>query len=169
MLLISYNHEISAVAHLDFSIQRTNQCQTDLLQITRRLESSATCSYKQLDSSWVEHASWLLLIPLWLEDNYIFLRTIHIVSLSSPSPFPLHQIMAPRTPHPGVSRSQSSWLTDALSNIPPSKTQQQTRLLFVHYDAANAATQNLTEDTRSSVDHTAESRMNKKCHVTGLE
>jgi len=76
-LFIYIKHEISAVVHFNVSLQTNKQHRTDLLQIVGPLESSATCSYTQPDKTWVECASWLLFIRLWLEAYYIFLRTFH--------------------------------------------------------------------------------------------
>ena len=74
-LLIMNNHEISAVENLLVSQYTIKEHWTDLLQLAGQWEMSATGSQMQRDSSWVEHASWLLIIPFWLEANYIFLRT----------------------------------------------------------------------------------------------
>jgi len=88
VVLISHKHEISAVIHHDWSLWENIQHRTNLLQIAGRLESCATCSYTQQDSSCVECARWLLCIPFWPKDNYIFLRTAHFFSLSSSSGLP---------------------------------------------------------------------------------
>jgi len=97
--------------------QTNNQHRTDLLSIKRPLESPATCNYTQPDKTWVECASWLSFIPLWLVAYYIFLRTFHF-SLSSSSPFPQQQVMATQTPQHSVIESESSQTTGASSNAP---------------------------------------------------
>jgi len=125
--------------------QTNKQHWTDLLQIGGRLESPATCTYTQQDKTWVERASWLSFIPLWLVAYYIFLRTFHF-SLSSSSPFPQHQVMAPQAPQPGVIQSEMSRTMVVSSNAPLPGTQQQCRHQLVHSDAAIAATENMAQD-----------------------
>jgi len=78
---------------------------------------------------------------------YIFIRTSHF-ALSSSSPFPQQQVMAPRTPQPGLFQSKSSQTAGASSNAPLVETQLQRRHLLVHRDAAIAATENMAQDAR---------------------
>jgi len=119
----SYKHEISAVTHLYVSQYTNKESWTNLLHLTEWLETPATSSYEQSDSSLVEHASWLLLILFRLEANYILLRTSHIISLSSSLPLPEQRNLARRTPPQGASRCESSRPTGAWSNPPPASTQ----------------------------------------------
>jgi len=85
---------------------------------------TATWSSTAQDSLGVECASWLLLIPFWLEANYIFLMTSHFCSLSSFSQSPHQQIMAQGKPHKRDGGSDSSWTTGTSSNVPLYLTQQ---------------------------------------------
>jgi len=169
VLFIYYKHEISAVIHHYLSHKTNKQHRTDLLQIARPLETPATCSYTQWDSDSVDYASWLSLIPFWLEAHYIFLRTSHFVSLSSSSSFRQHQIMAPHTAQHGASGSGSSHLTGASSNAPPAGTQLQHRHQLAHHNTANPAAENVTlENHLTSVCETAHSKDTKQ-HATGCE
>jgi len=88
MRLISHTHEISVVVQVNSSVQTNTQHQTDLEHIAGRSETCATCSYMPQDSCCVEHASCLLCIPFWLDDNYLFLWTSHFCLLSSYSGLP---------------------------------------------------------------------------------
>jgi len=125
--------------------QTNKQHRTDLLQIAGTLEQPVTRRYMQQDKSWVECASWLSFIPLCLVAYYIFLRTFHF-SLSSSSPFPQQQVMAPQTHRPSVTESESSRTTGTLSNAPLGETQQQRGHQWVHRDGAISATENMTQD-----------------------
>jgi len=57
--------------------QTNKHHQINLLQIARQLESPATCSCTQPETTWVECATRLSFIPMWLVAYYIFLRTFH--------------------------------------------------------------------------------------------
>ena len=149
LLFISCKHQISVLVQLDLSLYLHKQHQTDLLKIAERLVTHATCSYAQYDSSCITFASWLLLIPFWLEAHHIFHRISHIFSLSSFSPFPHQHFMAPATPHQSVSRYESSWMTGASSHAPPPQILWQCRHQSVNYDAATAATWNMTPRTHT--------------------
>ena len=171
-LFISIKHEISAVFHLNVSLQTNKQTnkhhRTDLLQIAGPLESLPTCSDTQQGVSWVERASWQSFIPLWPVAYYIFLRTSHF-SLSSSSPFPQQQVMAPQTPQPGLSQSESSRTAGASSNAPLVETQLQRRHHLVHRDAAIAATKNMAQDAHlQKVRKTGRSN-NRQQHAIGCE
>jgi len=76
-LFISHTHEISAVVHGYTTLKTNTLYQTDLLKFLRCFESFITCSSTLQYSSWVDCASWQLLIPFWLKVYYIFLRTSH--------------------------------------------------------------------------------------------
>jgi len=163
---LSMTHEISAFVHFNVSQATNKHHQTDSQHIAGLLESSATWSYTQQDISWVEHASWLSFIPLWLEAYYIFLRTSHF-SLSSSSHFPNQQIMAPQTPPPGWIESESSHMTGASSISSLAKTQQQCRHQLVQCNSAIAATENMTQDAHlNKVHNTGHSNITKQ-HVIG--
>jgi len=82
VLFISHKHEISAVIHNCVSLWTHAQHQADSVLITWRLETHATCSYTRPNSSWVECASSLLLIPFWLEANYKSLKYSHFFLLT---------------------------------------------------------------------------------------
>jgi len=110
-----------------------------------RFESSRTCSYIPQDSFWVECASWLLLITLWLEANKVFLRTSHFFWKSSSPPFPLKQIMGHGTIYQSASGYGSSRMTGSSSNVPPNETQHQHRHQLVHHDAAYADPNSITQ------------------------
>jgi len=145
-LFLSIIHEISVVIHFNVSQPTNKQHRTDLLQIKGPFESPATCSYTQQDTSWVEHASGLSFIPLWLLAGHIFLWTSYFL-LSSSSPYPQQQITAPQTSQPGVIKSESSRTTGASSNVALATTQWPRRHQSVHCEAAIAATKNMTKDT----------------------
>jgi len=116
------------------------------VQTAGQLEPHPTCGSTQQDSCSVECVSWLLRIPIWLEANYIILRTSHFFSLSSSSSLPRQQIVAPQTPQQGTSISELSRTTGALTMIPPTVTRPQHSYNLVHHNAANAATKNKTQD-----------------------
>jgi len=82
---LSHTHEIPAVLHHCISPSTHPQHWTYMVLIAGWLATRATGSYAQQDSSWVDWASWLLRMPFWLEANYIFLSTSHIISWSSSS------------------------------------------------------------------------------------
>jgi len=126
--------------------QTNNHHRTDLLQIAGLLESPATCNDTLQDKSGVERASWLSIILLWPVAYYIFLRTFHL-SLSSFSPLPQQQFMAPWTTQPGVITPESCRTMGASSNASLAETQQQRRHHSVHCDAEIAATKNMALDT----------------------
>jgi len=123
----------------------------------------------QQHSSWVERASWLLLIPFWLEAKYICLRTSQFFSLSSSSSIPHQPIMAKHTPQPGECRSWSSQSMVASSNVSLAGTQQQLRHQLVHRNAANAATENMTQDAYLKIIRYIGSSKNKMKHAIGCE
>jgi len=49
--------------------------------------SHMQCSFMQQDSAWIEGASWLSLIPFWLETNFTIFRTSRFFSWLSSSLF----------------------------------------------------------------------------------
>jgi len=100
---------------------------------------------------------------------FIFLRTSHFFSLSSSALLPHKHVMAPQTSQQGGSRSESSRTTGASSNTPPAETQLQCRHDFVHHDAANAATENMTVDAQLKMVCRTRSSRNDKQHAHGYE
>jgi len=129
-----------------YTCKQTNkEHRTNLKQIAGPLESPATWSNTQQDISWVERASWPSFIPLWLVVYNMFLRTFHF-SLSSFSPCPQQQFMAPQTPQPSVIESEMSRTTGTSSNASLAGTQQQRRHQSVNRDDAIAAFKNFTQD-----------------------
>jgi len=98
------------------------QHQTNLWRLQGWLETPATWSYTQLNSSGVECETWLLLIPLGLEGT--FRKTSHFCLFSSSAPCPCQQIMTPCTPEPGVNESELSRPTGPLSIGLPAGIQQ---------------------------------------------
>jgi len=154
---------------LMYSCKQTNkQHRTDLLLITGPLESPIPCSYMQQDIYWVECANWLSFILLWLVAYYIFLRTFHF-SLSSSSPFPQQQVMAPPTHQLCAIESKSSRMMGTSSNAPLGETQQHRRHQLVHRDAAIAATNNMTQDAHwKNLCKTRRSN-NRQQHAIGSE
>jgi len=166
---ICINHEISAAMHLEISWWTHRQHRTAILQITGQLSTAAMCGYTQHGSVWVDCASWLLLIPIWLEADYIFLRTSQFLSLSSFSSSQRRQIVAPLTPAQGASGSESSRMTGASSIAPPTVTQPECRHQLVHCDAANAATENMTQSAHLKMVPKTGSSKNKKQHAIRCE
>ena len=77
--------------------------------------------------------------------------------------------MAPQRPQPAVSRSELSWTTGGLSNAPHAEMQLQHRLDLVRHNAANAATDNMNQDTQLKSVHMTESSNNEKKHAIGCE
>jgi len=169
VLFTTDNCEILAVVHLHLPLEANNQHQTHAPEIVGRWETPATFSHPQQDSSWVECTRRLLLIPFWLEANFIFLRTSHLFSLSSSSPIPLHQFMAKQTPQPSESGSESSRLTGFASNASLAGAQQRPRHQWVHHDAANTATKNITEDAHLKTVRNTRSSKNMTQHAIGWE
>jgi len=148
--------------------QTNKHHRTDLLQIAGQLESLPTCSDTQQDVSWVERASWQSFIPLWPVDYYIFLRNFHF-SLSSSSPFPQQQVMAPQTLQPGGIQSESRRTAGASSNAPLAETQLQRRHQLVHRDAAIAATETMAQDSHLKKVHKTRRSNNRQQHAIGCE
>jgi len=141
-----YIHLLAAVIDHYLTLRTNKQHPTGSLHITDRWESPATNSHTQQDSSWVECAGWLLLIPFWLEANYIFLRTSHFLSLSTSSPIPHQHIMSTETPLQGYSGWEWSQLTGNASYTSVAGTQQQCQYELVHHNVGNAATENMTQN-----------------------
>ena len=83
LLFISIKHKISAVVHVNVSLQRNNQSSSDRLTVNRGTSGITS----NQDVSWVELAGWQSFIPLWPVAYFIFLKTF-LFSLSSSSPFP---------------------------------------------------------------------------------
>jgi len=133
------------------------------------VETPPTCSHTQQDSSCVECASWLLLIPFWLEADYIILNSSHFLLLSSSSPIPHQQMMATPTPHPGESGSELSRSTGASSHALPAGTQQQCRQHLVHHDAANTAAKHITQDAHFEFVHKTRMSKNTTQDAIGCE
>jgi len=123
----------------------------------------------QYDSSSVEHSTWLLRIPFWLEANCIFLRTFHFFSLSSSSSLPHQQIMAPHTPQERRSRSQSSRTMADSSTMPPAGTQSHYSQQVVHRDNVNAATENMTLDVDWNIVCKIGLSKSRKQHLIGCQ
>jgi len=141
---------------------------TNLLQIARPLKSPATYHYTQMEQTWVECASRLSFIPFWLVAYYIFFRTFHC-SLSSSSPFPQQQDMAPDTPRRGVIESESCRTTGAPVYAPLPETQQQWRHQLLHHNAAISATENMAQDAHFNIAHHTRRSNNQKQHAMGCE
>jgi len=72
--------------------------------------------------------------------------------------------MVPRTLLRGESGTELSGTTGASSNTPPAETQLQCWHRLVHRDTANAATRNMTLDTRLKIVRITGSSKNKKEH-----
>jgi len=152
-----------------YPCKQTNyQHRTDLPQIDGPLASPPTWSYAQPDKTWAECVTWLSFIPLWLVAYYIFHRTFHF-SLSSSSPFPQQQVMAPQRPQPGVIESKSSRKMGASSNGPLAETQQQRRHQLVHCNTAIAATENMAHDAHLTIVCKARRSNIGKQHAIGCE
>jgi len=101
-LLVSDNCEIFTVINCCLSLYTKTHHWPDILHITGWWETPATCSYTQQDSSWVDHASWLSLIPFWLDCNYTFLRPLHFLLLSS-------AISISTPPNHGYTHASARW------------------------------------------------------------
>jgi len=110
---VSHKHEILAIGHRDSSLWTHTQHQTHLVQIAGWLATDATGSYAQQDSSCVEPASWLLLMPFWLRANYMFLRTSLFCSLSSssglPPSFSYHHLFNSTAANHGSTNTSARW------------------------------------------------------------
>jgi len=158
-LFISDNEVIEADINQYVSLWRHKPHWTDLLQIPKWRETHPTCSQMYQDSSWVECASWLLLIPFWLEANYIFFMTSHLFWWSSSSPSPHRQIMAAKTRQQSEKRSESSRSTVASCIVFLVSTKQQCWHQLVHHGTANAATDNMTQDTHFKIVRTTGNSM----------
>jgi len=159
--------------HLSFTSmyhckQTNKRHRTNILQIAAPLESPATCSDTQQTITAVEPGSWQSIIPLWPVPYYICLRIFHIL-LSSSSPFPHQQVMAPQTPQPGVIQSELSWTMGASSNAPQAETQQQCRYQLLHCDDAIAATKNMATDGQLKNILKTGCSNNKQQHAIGSE
>jgi len=169
ILFICNIDEILALVNFDLSLFANLQHRTNSLQIAGLLETPATCSYTQADSSWVERPSWRSVSLFWLEANYIFLRTSHFFWLSSCTPFPHQQFMASQRPQTDKSGSESSETMGTLSNVSLEGTQQQRRHQWVRCEAANVANENRTQDAHFKIVPKTVSSANKKRHAIGCE
>jgi len=108
-------------------------------------ETPVACRNPQQDPSWVEHASGLLHIPSWPEAKYIIPKISLFFSLASSSPVPHQRMMASQTPQQGEHGSESGQSTGGSSNASLAGTEQQCRQQLVRRNAANAATQIMTQ------------------------
>jgi len=169
ILFICNINQISAVVNFNWCLKANIQHLADSLQIPGLLETPATGSYTQADSSWVECPSWRSVSLFWLEANYIFLRTSHFFLLSSSSPFPHQQVMTTQTPQTGESGFESSETKGASFNASLQGTQQQHRHQSVHREAANVGTEKMTQDAHLKIVCKTGSSMNKKQHAIGCE
>jgi len=124
--------------------------------------TSASCSYIPQDSSSVGCASWLLLIPFWLDVDYTFFRTSQFFSISSSSPIRNLQVMAPQTHQPGDSGSESSRLMESSSNSLLADTQPPRRHQVVHRDNDNSATEYMTQEEYIHIIYRTGSSKNQK-------
>jgi len=77
--------------------------------------------------------------------------------------------MNTQPPHPGPSGSNSSWLAGTSSNVSRISTHQERRHQLIHSDAANAATENLTQDAHLKVVRKTGCSTNKKQHSVRCE
>jgi hypothetical protein len=77
------------------------------------------------------------------------------------------QAMAPETLPPGAIGAESSRTTGASRNAPLGETQQQHRHQVVHCDAANVATEIMTQDAHLKKVRKTGSSKNKKQHAIG--
>jgi len=77
--------------------------------------------------------------------------------------------MDTQPPPPGESRSNTSRLAGAPSNMEILGTQQERRHYLVHHDAANGATKHMTQDAHLKIVRKAGSSKNKKQHAVGCE
>jgi hypothetical protein len=113
--------------HLYLHLYPNIQYQTDWLQMTGQLELHVACSGMPPDLSGVECVGWLLLIQFWHKANSIFLRTFHVILLTSSSPFRHQIIISPGSIHQEATRSELCRSIDASSNASPCEIQQQCR------------------------------------------
>jgi len=77
--------------------------------------------------------------------------------------------MDTQRPGPGGDRSEESWSTGASSNMALLSTQQERSRQLVHRDAANKATQNMTQDTHLKIICKTGSSKYKRQHDVGCE
>jgi len=77
--------------------------------------------------------------------------------------------MTTQTPQTGKSGSESSETTGASFNASLQGTQQQRRHQLVHREAANVATENMTQDAHLKIVRKTGSSTNKKQHAIGCE
>jgi hypothetical protein len=77
--------------------------------------------------------------------------------------------MDTQTPQPGVTGSESSRTTGVSADTSDHGTQQEWRHLLVHRDAANAATEHMTQDAHLKIVRKTGSSKNKKQHAIGCE
>jgi len=73
--------------------------------------------------------------------------------------------MTTQTPQTGESGSESSETTGTSFNASLQGTQQQRRHQLVHREAANVATENMTQDAHLKIVRKTGSRTNKKQHA----
>ena len=77
--------------------------------------------------------------------------------------------MARQTPQTAESGSESSETMGGSFNASHESTQQQPRHLAVHREAANVATENMTQDAHWNIVRKTGSSTNKKQHAIGCE
>jgi len=77
--------------------------------------------------------------------------------------------MTTQTPQTGKSGSESSETTGASFNASLQGTQQQRRHQLVHREAANVATENMTQDAHLKIVRKTGSSTNKKQHAIKCE
>jgi hypothetical protein len=77
--------------------------------------------------------------------------------------------MDTQPPLTGETRSNTGRLAGATSNTDILATQQEVRHKLVHLDAANAATNHMTQDAHLKIIRKTESRKNTMQHAVGCE
>jgi len=77
--------------------------------------------------------------------------------------------MAPEILPPGAIEAESSRMTGASNNAPPSEAKQQPRHQVFHRDAAIEATDNMTQDANLKIVRKTRSSKDEKLHAIACE
>lgn len=120
-------------------------------------------------TSSVAHATWQLLIPSWLEANYINISTSYLLSWSFHSPLPQQQVLARKIAQQVERGSELSKQPKALTIVPLAVSQQQCWHQIVHCDAADAATRYMAPDFHEQMGYENRCNQDQQQHEIGCE
>jgi hypothetical protein len=148
-LYIYVNHVISAVIHMNVSLQTNTQTSLDRHSANHGTTGIMSNLQRSTAGCILSRMCKLKVIHSLVTSSLIYIPQDFHFSLSSSSPYPQYQVMARQTPQPGVIQSELSQTTSSSYTAPLAETELQRRHQLVHRDASIAATENMARDPHS--------------------